>query len=345
MNTYDDSKLGDFETEEDVDSGSSRQLQADDFVDEDGPESAATDSARRYSVRELVRTLGGYNTDNLSPELERRVLDFRLAQTKRRERYGEQKRWGIFGLYAHLANLRIDLEWAEDAAWRRQNHKPYLSWSDFNAARLSGRNRPYFTYFLIAFCSIMLLVEFGVNGWKVEPISVNPMIGPSAETLIKLGARDTLKIVDQGQWYRIFTPLVLHAGIIHYFINMVALWFVGGAIEQSHGIFDTAFLFSLPGVGGNILGAIFLPQYISVGASGGIFGLMGGCIADMLMNWHLLFLKNSPDEPDQNMYRRNFWAVTFLFGEISINIVCGFALAHFIFNDSFIVVFSLLIVR
>lgn len=30
-------------------------------------------------------------------------------------------------------------------------------------------------------------------------------------------------------------------------------------------------------------------QYITVGASGGIFGFVGACIADIVMNWNLLF--------------------------------------------------------
>lgn len=42
-------------------------------------------------------------------------------------------------------------------------------------------------------------------------------------------------------------------------------------------------------VGGTILSAIFLPEYITVGASGGIFGLIGACISDIVMNWNLLF--------------------------------------------------------
>lgn len=50
---------------------------------------------------------------------------------------------------------------------------------------------------------------------------------------------------------------------------MLALWFIGYAVEQSHGFFAAALLFILPAVGGTLLSAIFLPEYISVGASGG----------------------------------------------------------------------------
>ena len=89
--------------------------------------------------------------------------------------------------------------------------------------------------------------------------------------------------------------MILHAGVVHYLINMFAMWFIGAAVEQSHGTVSTTILFLIPGVGGNILSAIFLPQYISVGASGGIFGLIGGCIADITLNWKLLFIKSRQD--------------------------------------------------
>lgn len=222
------------------------------------------DYGRNYSISELVATLGN-DSDQLKsmhPTLERRVRDFRFARRKRREKQGTRKPWGIFGLYAHLADIRIDLEWAEDAAWRRENQEPYLSWADYEKHRSKGLNRPLFSYLTVFICTIMLIVTFSLNDWKVEPLSVNPLIGPSAEVLIQAGARDTSLIVNEGQWFRLISPLVLHAGIIHYVINMLALWFIGAAVEQSHGFASAAILFFIPAVGGNILSAIFLPQYI-----------------------------------------------------------------------------------
>jgi len=50
---------------------------------------------------------------------------------------------------------------------------------------------------------------------------------------------------------------------------MLALWFIGSAVEQSHGFLAAALLFILPAIGGTLLSALFLPEYISVGASGG----------------------------------------------------------------------------
>jgi membrane associated rhomboid family serine protease len=138
--------------------------------------------------------------------------------------------------------------------------------------------------------------------------------------LIQLGARDTELIVNNNEWYRVVTPMVLHAGIIHYIVNMAAVWFIGIAIEQNHGWVKSLVLFMIPGIGGTILSAIFLPQYISVGASGGIFGLVGGCIADLILHWNLLFIQVLDETPKQ-VYRRNFFAVFILLLEIFFNIV------------------------
>ena len=284
-------------------------------------------NTQRYSISELVNSLDD-KSGNISPELERRVRDFRFAQNKRREKHGDQRTWGIFGLYAHLSDIRADLEWAEDAAWRRHHNAPYLSWTDFEKSRDAGMvNRPFFTYFMLVFCTIMMLVTFAENDWKIEPMNVNPLVGPSPEALIDVGARNSSLIVNEGQWYRLLSPMFLHAGLIHYVVNMLALWYVGAAIETSHGLGVAAMLFFIPAVGGNILSAIFLPQYISVGASGGIFGLIGGCAADIAINWNLLFLKTTTDEETRWRHARVvFWLVM----DVLVN--CFIGLTPFVDN-------------
>jgi len=227
-----------------------------------------------------------------------------------------------FPRYDHLQGIRTDIEWAEDAAWRRENNEPYLSWVDFEDGRKQGLNRPFFTYIVLVVCTAMLIASIGVNGWTVEPLSVNPMIGPSAETLNKLGAKYTPYIVQNGEWYRLFSPMVLHAGVIHYLLNMLAMWFIGSAVELSHGFIAAAIIFVIPATGGTILSAIFLPEYISVGASGGIFGLIGACIADICMNWSLLFSRQV-NETDQGTRLRHIRVLVWLLLDILVNCIIG----------------------
>lgn len=257
--------------------------------------------------------------DDVSPALKRRLRDFNFAQKKRRELYGERQPWGIIGLYDHLSGIRTDIEWAEDAAWRREHGEPYLSWQDFENAKDSGLNQPFFTYIIMIVCTVCLIISIGMNGWKVEPLTVNPMIGPSAQTLIDVGAKKTSLIVNEGEWYRLFTPMFLHAGIIHFVLNMLALWFIGYAVEQNHGFLNVAILFIVPATGGTIISALFLPEYISVGASGGIFGLIGGCIADIIANWNLLFSK----ELNQGESFKHVKVLIWLMLDILLNVIIG----------------------
>lgn len=196
----------------------------------------------------------------------------------------------------------------------------YLSWVDFDASKKKGINRPFFTYLLLFTCTITLIASFGVNGWQVEPLDVNPMIGPSAETLIKMGAKDSYLIVNANEAWRLVSSIILHAGLVHFFINMMALWFVGSAIETCHGLIAATILFIIPATGGTILSAIFLPEYITVGASGGIFGYIGACLADIIMNWKLLFCDFVTENGKKH---RHVMVVVFLLLDIVLNCLIG----------------------
>ncbi|MDX1468470.1 MAG: rhomboid family intramembrane serine protease [Acidimicrobiia bacterium] len=81
------------------------------------------------------------------------------------------------------------------------------------------------------------------------------------------------RLVAAGEWWRIFTPVLLHANITHILVNMWALWVLGPQIERSVGV--PAFLalyLAAAGMGGAFA---FLIGRGGVGASGAIFGLFG----------------------------------------------------------------------
>ena len=84
---------------------------------------------REEDIAQLRLLAGKLNADwggqdFMAPALARRIRDFQFAQEKRRKKYGDERPWGILGLYEHLSAIRIDVEWAEDAAWRRANGQP-----------------------------------------------------------------------------------------------------------------------------------------------------------------------------------------------------------------------------
>jgi len=81
-------------------------------------------------VVETIRERAAILSDNwadkdyVAPSLARRLRDFEFAQKKRRRKFGHPKAWGILGLYDFLSAVREDVEWAEDAAFRRANCIP-----------------------------------------------------------------------------------------------------------------------------------------------------------------------------------------------------------------------------
>lgn len=82
-------------------------------------------------------------------------------------------------------------------------------------------------------------------------------------------------IAVNGEWFRLFSSMFLHAGLLHLALNMYVLLLLGPPLERvlGHGRFLT--LFVLAGLGGAVASYTFSSAgTLSVGASGAIFGLM-----------------------------------------------------------------------
>jgi rhomboid protease GluP len=83
-------------------------------------------------------------------------------------------------------------------------------------------------------------------------------------------------LVAAGEWWRIFTPVLLHAGLTHILFNMWALWVLGPQVERGVGTGPFVALYlACAGVGGAFAFYLGGPFDVGVGASGAIFGLFG----------------------------------------------------------------------
>jgi len=84
--------------------------------------------------------------------------------------------------------------------------------------------------------------------------------------------------IQDGDWWRIFTVVLLHASITHILFNMWALWVLGPQIERGVGTWPFVSLFlASAGMGGVFAFYLGNPASMTpaVGASGAIFGLFG----------------------------------------------------------------------
>lgn len=85
-----------------------------------------------------------------------------------------------------------------------------------------------------------------------------------------------------GQWWRLFTSMFLHFGIIHLGMNMWALSYSGRIVERLYGNAHFALLYVVAGLSGSIASLLWNPMVNSAGASGAIFGVFGAQLAFML---------------------------------------------------------------
>lgn len=225
-------------------------------------------------------------------ELETRLKDFHKARRLRQE-FGNSAPFGIFGLLNYLVEVKIDLDWSKYCACRRQENEPILPWRFYNQQRKQNKTDdclylPWLTYSLILLSTLMMICEFYMNDWKIEPISQNPMIGPKTNVLIEMGALVTIRITRDGEYGRIIQSLFLYSGLIHYIINQVVLLYVVKRIERINGAIMTTIVFVVTGVAANTTCALLSPEVVMVGPLCAWFGLTGFCLADVIMNWDLI---------------------------------------------------------
>ena len=95
-----------------------------------------------------------------------------------------------------------------------------------------------------------------------------------ATELLNQGASFAPAIAGGESW-RLLSALFLHGGLLHLLFNLAALLEIGRRVERRSGTLPALVIFVLAGAWGFLLSLLWQPEAISVGASGGIFGLLG----------------------------------------------------------------------
>ncbi|MFD1736544.1 rhomboid family intramembrane serine protease [Bacillus salitolerans] len=132
----------------------------------------------------------------------------------------------------------------------------------------AGKPRWTYVFMVIQLLMFLLLERFGG--------STDP------RTLIQFGAKYTPLILE-GEWWRFFTPIFLHIGFLHLFMNTIALLYLGRLIEQIYGNYRFVYIYLFSGILGSIASFVFSPS-LSAGASGAIFGCFGALVYFGMIN-------------------------------------------------------------
>jgi rhomboid protease GluP len=99
----------------------------------------------------------------------------------------------------------------------------------------------------------------------------------SGGTLFLFGAKEP-SYIFHGEWWRLITAGFLHASIIHIAMNSWALYDLGAQAEDAFGSGRMLVIYLIGSMTGFFASALFAPS-LSVGASAGIFALIGAMIA------------------------------------------------------------------
>lgn len=163
----------------------------------------------------------------------------------------------------------------ECVAEGRRSQRPALTHFGGSAAGMNG----YVTKVLIVLNIAVFLLTIAVGGlnlWGgVTELHIWGAVNGPGYVINNDGQIIPLGVpgIEQGAFWRLFTAMFLHYGILHLLLNMYALWVLGRALEAALGPLRFAALYLLAGLGGDVAVYLFAPTTLAAGASTSIYGL------------------------------------------------------------------------
>ncbi len=100
----------------------------------------------------------------------------------------------------------------------------------------------------------------------------------SLDAMVRDGAKVGPLIFDLGEVWRLFTANFLHHDAMHIGLNMFVLFNVGNVLENTYRTLDYVWLLVFTGIA-TMTTSLFLNEAVTVGASGMVFGCLGGVLA------------------------------------------------------------------
>lgn len=117
----------------------------------------------------------------------------------------------------------------------------------------------YYTYVLIGSIVAVALAQMA-TGWDAS---------------IRSAGFDKPVFLQDHEYWRILTGAATHGNKLHVAMNCYAFFNIGRIFEMLSNRAHLAIVFLFSAVGGGVLSLVFMPNGVSVGASGGIVGLIG----------------------------------------------------------------------
>lgn len=125
--------------------------------------------------------------------------------------------------------------------------------------------------------------------WNVITFLYLEIAGSSQDVrfMVESGAVFAPAVIYEKEYYRLLTAVFMHFGIDHIINNMLVLFALGDNLERALGHVKYLILYLLCGVGSNLVSMLIsgpASMVVSAGASGAIFGVVGGLLIAVIRN-------------------------------------------------------------
>lgn len=147
---------------------------------------------------------------------------------------------------------------------------------------LEAKSPQIWSYGVIIIYLAVLACTFLQYG-AVPKFEDNMMYGPPEDVIVLMGAKKA-SVILAGSWWRLLVAHFLHSGIIHLAIIMIFA-VLTACVERDTGFWRAFFVFMVSGTYGLILSSLLVPEFVSCGATGCIFGFIGLMLADLFSGW------------------------------------------------------------
>lgn len=168
----------------------------------------------------------------------------------------------------------------------------------FGRTRTAGATQPTVTYVILGITSIVSLLT---------------LFGGQDELMLWLRL-DKFAMYLDGEYWRLFSVVLVHGSIIHLMFNMYALWIIGPIVEALYGPWRYIAIYLICAAAGSAASYATSPNP-AVGASGAVFGLFG-----------VLIVADRVHKPALTRNARNLTMQIGLL--IGINLVIGFTIPN-----------------
>ncbi|CAJ1368562.1 unnamed protein product [Effrenium voratum] len=140
--------------------------------------------------------------------------------------------------------------------------------------------------FILSVIQVLILVMVIILDGGMVSYEENPMFGPHFHRLDAAGAKNAAKIVYQGQWWRLASATMLHAGWLHLAGNLLVQIRTGVQLEVMWGAPAWLVIYFVSGIYANLLSCVLHPEVLGVGSSGCLCGLIGGWLSFLFITWN-----------------------------------------------------------